>query len=997
MAATGVPIVVPLVGNIKPLAKTLRDAPSKLGGAVKAMGTMGVTAGAAVVAGAVKGLSDFAELDASVREVASLLGDASEEQISGLRDQIRSVAKDFGTQGTDVAKAFYDGISAGVAPADIEQFVRDASKFAVAGATGINESVDLLTSAQNAFKIDADEANKVADVFFGTVKSGKTTAEELSSAFFQVGPAANSAGLGIEEATGWLAHLTLSGTPTSVAATQIKSAMGELSKPSSKLATVFSEISGKSFPDFIAGGGTLEEAMVMIGDHSETTGRSLFDMAGSVETAQAIMGVTGENAAGFSDTLDGVANSTGAVDTAFGVMSDGAKFKWGKIKAQFTDVFLEIGERLMPVLEPAMDWLADSLPTVFDAVGTAFSWLQTKTEPVIDWIKDNWRNVLERVKDVFVDLWEKAQPAISWLKEKIPEAFEAVMEKVKPVISWVQDNWRPALDGVKDAIVGLWEKAQPAIRWVKDVLIAAFEDLRKNKLGGLTGQLLLLGGGLATLVVVVPKVVKAIKAAKIMFAATKVQAAAMWAAITGPLGLTVIAIAALGTAFLVAYHKVEPFRNVVDTIGRTIRDVVWPVMKGFGAFIGGVLLTQVQALWDIFKNLIGFFTNIFTGDLSGAWDNIKGIFSGAFEYLFALPIKLFEKFGGFIPKLWGWVTDIVTAAPGKLLAVTTAFLKWSGEMLGKVLTGFADLMADIWQWAIDFAKDLPKKFLAGVTAMGTWVGDMALKVLEGYAGLLADIWQWAVDFAKDLPKKFLGGVTAMGTWVADMALKVLDGYRTLATNIWQWAIDFATELPERFLIGLTAIGTWVADIGVKALEGFASLASDVWQWAIDFAADIPDKFLTIVTTVGEWALGLGGTLLEKMGEGISASWRFLKDAIKTALTKAIEFVIPEGSLFGFNPRKKVKEMLGVGAMGGVVTQPTMALIGEAGPEMVVPLSQMPGASPLPSAGIGEGGKVVNNYITVNTMQPSTEVGQAIVDALQEYERHNGGIDVRFAT
>jgi hypothetical protein len=42
----------------------------------------------------------------------------------------------------------------------------------------------------------------------------------------------------------------------------------------------------------------------------------------------------------------------------------------------------------------------------------------------------------------------------------------------------------------------------------------------------------------------------------------------------------------------------------------------------------------------------------------------------------------------------------------------------------------------------------------------------------------------------------------------------------------------------------------------------------------------------------------------------------------------------------------------VGATGGIVTRPTLALIGEAGPEAVVPLNRTPGNSPLPSLGRG---------------------------------------------
>ena len=60
------------------------------------------------------------------------------------------------------------------------------------------------------------------------------------------------------------------------------------------------------------------------------------------------------------------------------------------------------------------------------------------------------------------------------------------------------------------------------------------------------------------------------------------------------------------------------------------------------------------------------------------------------------------------------------------------------------------------------------------------------------------------------------------------------------------------------------------------------------------------------------------------------------------------------------------------AAGGIVTGPTLALIGEAGPEAVIPLSR----------GGGMGGN--NIYVTVTSADP-----QAVVEALRRYTRANG--------
>ena len=67
------------------------------------------------------------------------------------------------------------------------------------------------------------------------------------------------------------------------------------------------------------------------------------------------------------------------------------------------------------------------------------------------------------------------------------------------------------------------------------------------------------------------------------------------------------------------------------------------------------------------------------------------------------------------------------------------------------------------------------------------------------------------------------------------------------------------------------------------------------------------------------------------------------------------------------------------ADGGIVTAPTLALIGEAGPEAVIPLSQM--------GSMGGGGVTIN----VNGGDP-----QSVVDALRRYMQVNGSIPIRTA-
>lgn len=81
----------------------------------------------------------------------------------------------------------------------------------------------------------------------------------------------------------------------------------------------------------------------------------------------------------------------------------------------------------------------------------------------------------------------------------------------------------------------------------------------------------------------------------------------------------------------------------------------------------------------------------------------------------------------------------------------------------------------------------------------------------------------------------------------------------------------------------------------------------------------------------------------------------------------------------------------VGAEGAIVNRPTVALIGEAGPEMLVPLHKMPGNQALPSR-ISGGGVGGNSYAISVSVAPGgspADTGRAVVEAIKEYERRAG--------
>jgi phage-related protein len=73
------------------------------------------------------------------------------------------------------------------------------------------------------------------------------------------------------------------------------------------------------------------------------------------------------------------------------------------------------------------------------------------------------------------------------------------------------------------------------------------------------------------------------------------------------------------------------------------------------------------------------------------------------------------------------------------------------------------------------------------------------------------------------------------------------------------------------------------------------------------------------------------------------------------------------------------------ANGGIVTGPTLGLIGEAGPEAIIPLNRTGGM-----------GTTINLTVNAGMGADGTQVGEQIVSALRQYQRRNGALPLTVA-
>ena len=315
------------------------------------------------------------EFDNGMREVLTLLPELGNESFEKLKNQALSFSKDIGKAPEETVKALYQALSAGIPPENVFEFLETAGEASIAGVSDLRTSVDGLTSVTNAYGSEILNAQKASDIMFQTVKLGKTDFTQLSNSLFNVIPIASAIGVQFEDIGAAIAAMTAQGVPTSVATTQIRQSLVELNKEGSVAYETFKQISGESFKDFIAGGGNLQEALQMMSDHAEKTGKEVTSMFSSVEAGNAVLALSGKNASKFKDYLDQVRNSVGATSEAFKKIDDGAARQFERLKAELSALVIELGNNALPLInESFIPLFRDTLvPIIDDAIKTISS------------------------------------------------------------------------------------------------------------------------------------------------------------------------------------------------------------------------------------------------------------------------------------------------------------------------------------------------------------------------------------------------------------------------------------------------------------------------------------------------------------------------------------------------------------------------------------------------------------------------------------------------
>lgn len=255
----------------------------------------------------------------------------SRDELNKYGDEFERLSLKTGASKTEIANAAYQALSSGVGKGDLIGFLETASKTAIAGQATVEQSVGTITSIINAYKMEMSEAGKVADWLLTVQNEGVTTVRELGDQLGDVTSISAALGVSLNDVGGAIAQMTVNGNNTAKTITMLKSMLSELSKEGQTAADNFKKLSGQSFTEFIANGGTLQEAMIKMEEYAKKTNRSITDLFGSTDAGSAALNLAGINAESFANKLNKVADSSGELETAYRRATDNIQSEWEKL------------------------------------------------------------------------------------------------------------------------------------------------------------------------------------------------------------------------------------------------------------------------------------------------------------------------------------------------------------------------------------------------------------------------------------------------------------------------------------------------------------------------------------------------------------------------------------------------------------------------------------------------------------------------------------------
>lgn len=414
------------------------------------------------------------------------------------------------------------------------------------------------------------------------------------------------------------------------------------------------------------------------------------------------------------------------------------------------------------------------------------------------------------------------------------------------------------------------------------------------------------------------------------------------------------------------------------------------------------LLSKVEVFADKVRNIFKNISNFIKKHKEIILSIIGGLVSGIIAFFIA---GNWGAITGAIASVIGWIELIPTALGLAGLALTTPAALIAGAV-AVVTTAFLYL----WQTSDSFRNALINGWNALVSALTPYfkaimgalklVGDFLVKVLKPILFLLWDAWCTVVDnIVKVTMSLWTNCIAPVVKFLGECLKKIIDGLN----EIWQAWKPTIEKIGEILIViwntCLKPVINWLGNEFIQAFRNVGNYIKPILEGLKIMFDGLIDFIVGVFT--GNW---------QRAWQGVQNIFRGIFDGLTNIAKKPLNAIIDaiNTMIRGLNKIKLPNWIPGFGGMGiniptipklakgGIVDAPTIAMVGESGKEIVMPLENNTGwitdlankvAERLPSqsSNTSNNNQPINFTIQVGT----TTLGKIVIDSINKVQRQAG--------
>ncbi|MDS3019190.1 hypothetical protein RK530_08655 [Streptococcus pneumoniae] len=607
---------------------------------------------------------------------------------------------------------------------------------------------------------------------------------------------------------------------------------------------------------------------------------ALFDNVGNLSEA------VGNIAQDFSSAFYDVITSTGAVRIGSAIVST---------LLSLTSTIVEVGSKL-----------AGSLFKGFEKVVVT-------SAPKIS-------SVFQSLLDTVAPVFESIERSVNKFGDGLSRVYD---EHVVPAINSIAN----AFNGLIDIIQILWENSwQPFAEFLSGVFGVSIEGISD-----------LLGGGLLATLGLLADAIKLVADGFTVFSDwCKENKEPIVALITTWQTINFLSWAeqagGLAGAFSLLGSKISSIVGGIKNLGLAIKALTFDKLVSFGETIylntlyakdfvvnSGKTIAQLgKTALELGKSALAWTAHAAKMGLATAAKFAHSVATG-------VATAATWAFNAALAVLTSPITWIIAAIAALIAIGVLLYQNWDTvvEFAKTAWQGLCDFISGICQAIGEFFSGLWTKLQEIFEPIGQWFGEKFQQAWDAIVNIFTPIGSWFGQRWADVTS----ALANIGAWFTDMFQKAWTGLTNIFSKLGSWFGERWNDVTS----ALSKVASWFGDIFGKAFDAVKNAFSSIG----DFFKGVWDTVKSIFVNAGQM-----------VGEAVGGAFKSAVNAVLGTIENVVNgFIGMINGVLGV-----VRNLPGLGwvgsvstvslprlARGGIVDSPTIAMIGEAGKEAVVPL------------------------------------------------------------